>query len=92
MFGIEQEELLGVEIPDGQLNMFNEIFDKAHRTHGKSEYLTVAYAALLLENNSKGKTSSKCKVGHYIECYLDAIAPNYHGDKSYAFFKYKEKQ
>lgn len=81
---------VGVEIPEGDIAVFNEIFDNAHKTHGKAILLNTPYAFLHQEPNGKGKVSSKCKVGHYKNCYLEHITPNYHKGLSYAFFRYEE--
>jgi hypothetical protein len=87
---IENENKIGVEIPKGGLPMFNGIFDDAHRTHGKSTRLGINYAYLHQEQNSKGKMSSKCKIGHLTNCCLEYITQNYHNETPYAFFTYEQ--
>ena len=81
-----------VEIPTDCNSLFNDIFDNAHKTHGRAENIGVPYATLLQENNGKGKSTSKCKVGIYDSCWLDRIAIEYHKGFNYGFFKYEVKR
>lgn len=90
-YAIEAEDSkIGVEIPEGEISVYNEIFDNSHKTHGKAILLNIAYAYLHQEPNGKGKVASKCKVGHYTNCLLEHITPNYHKGLAYAFFKYEQ--
>ncbi len=72
------------------LPSFNEIFDNAHKTHGMHKLVTASYAYLHQETNSKGKSAPKCKIGHYMNCILNNITPNYHKGLAYAFFVYEK--
>jgi len=87
----ERENTIGVEIPKGSIDMFNGIFDDAHRTHGKAIFVSAPYAFLHQEPTEKGKMTSKCKIGHYTNCVLTQIHLNYHKDLAYAFFVYQNK-
>ena len=79
---------LAVEIPNGELPIFNEIYDNAHKTHGKEIIPDIHYAYLHQEPNGKGKVTSKCKVGHFSRCVLNSITPDFHKGMAYAFFSF----